>query len=206
MGNDHNGLYHRPPHIERIQQYPHSRRSPQQSNNPIPLQQNHHCRTNKPTCYDPPTFFFPPQPPPAAPAAPAVPIPHVAPVAPPVAAPPPPAPASQYRPPSPMQVDPVDVPLPTPSTASASTPDHPMLPPPGALASPHRPLSPRMLEIISQFQQQAITPEYGRSLPRIQNPEVDDLRHALADMFGLPPLPLPLPAPAGPAMSRLTTK
>src|SRR5947208_11046606 len=57
-----------------------------------------------------------------------------------------------------------------------------------------------MLEIITQFQQQAITPEYGRNLPRIQNPEVDDLRHALADMFGLPPLPLPLPAPAGPAI------
>src|SRR5947208_707497 len=116
-------------------------------------------------CYDPPTFFFPPQPPPAAPAAPAVPIPHIAPVAPPVAAPPPPAPAPQPRPPSPMQVDPVDVPLPTPSTASASTPDHPMLPPPGALASPQRSISPRMLEIISQFQQQAITPGYGRNLP-----------------------------------------
>jgi hypothetical protein len=47
MGNDHNGLHHRPPHIERIWQYPHSHWSPQQSDNPIPLQQNHYCRTNK---------------------------------------------------------------------------------------------------------------------------------------------------------------
>jgi hypothetical protein len=75
-----------------------------------------------------------------------------------------------------------------------------MFPLPGALASPQRSISPRMLEIIAQFQQQAITPEYGRNLPCIQNPEVDDLRHALADMFGLPPLPLPLPASAGPAI------
>jgi hypothetical protein len=44
-----------------------------------------------------------------------------------------------------MQVDPMDVPLPTPSTASASTPDYPMLPPPGALAIAHRSPSPRTL-------------------------------------------------------------
>jgi hypothetical protein len=89
------------------------------------------------SCSDPATFFFPPQPPPAAPAAPAVPIPHVAPVAPLVAVPPPPAPAPQYCPPSPMQVNSIDVPLLTPSTASASDPDHAMLPSPGALAIPN---------------------------------------------------------------------
>src|SRR5947208_14054404 len=99
-----------------------------------------------------------------------------------------------------MQVDPVDVPLPTPSTASASDPDHPMLPSPGALAIAHQSPSPRTLALIAQFQQQALTPGYRRNLPCIQNPEVDDLCHALADMFSLPLLPLPLPAPAGPAI------
>src|SRR5947208_10079605 len=99
-----------------------------------------------------------------------------------------------------MQVDPVDVPLPTPSTASASTPDHPMLPSPEALAIAHRSPSPRTLALIAQFQQPAITPGYGRSLPHIQNSEVDDRRHALADIIGLPPLPLPFPPPPRPPL------
>src|SRR5947208_10086574 len=63
-----------------------------------------------------------------------------------------------------------------------------------------RPTLLHTLALIAQFQQQALTPGYGRNLPRIQNPEVDDLHHALADMFSLPLLPLPLPAPAGPAI------
>ena len=134
-------------------------------------------------CYDPPQFFSsipvtPATTPPPAPAPPAIqPIP-VQPVA-------LPQPYIRTRPLSPMQVDPANVPLPTPST------DSDMLPPDQAM-----PASPRTRAFVEHLQgqivHQATTGERGRTTTRA----TQDLCDALADMFGLPPLPIPQASPA----------
>jgi hypothetical protein len=73
------------------------------------------------SCYNPGPSNFSFTPTPFAPG----PIPAPTPV--PAPAPTPaPVPASATQPPSPIQVDPANVPLPTPSTPSTHTPDHPM--------------------------------------------------------------------------------
>src|SRR5437588_8493051 len=121
-----------------------------------------------------------------------------------------PVPAPVVRPPSPIQVDPANVPLPTPSTPSTHTPDYPMrLPSPPVFCAPtpgpsqyhqlpivNHPLSPRMQSILESLQKEHIS-DQGRERPRhsTSTSDVQDLRHALADMFGLPPLPIPQPAP-----------
>ena len=84
-----------------------------------------------------------------------------------------------------MQVDPANVPLPTPSTNSdMSPPDQPM------------PASPRTHAFVKHLQgqivHQATTGERGRTTTRA----MQDLRNALADMFGLPLLSIPQPPPA----------
>ena len=134
------------------------------------------------SCYDPPQFFSsipvaPATAPLLAPAPPAVqPIP-VQPVAPPQL-------YIRTRPPSPMQVDPANVPLPTPST------DSDMLPPDQAM-----PASPKTHAFVEHLQgqivHQATTGERGRTTTRA----MQDLCDALADMFGLPPLPIPQSSP-----------
>ena len=91
------------------------------------------------------------------------------------------------RPPSPMQVNPANIPLPTPSTDSdMSPPDQPM------------PASPRTCAFVEHLQgqivHQATTGERGRTTTRA----TQDLRDALADMFGLPPLPIPQSSPVRP--------
>ena len=83
-----------------------------------------------------------------------------------------------------MQVDPANVPLPTPSTDSdMSPPDQPM------------PALPRTHTFIEHLQgqivHQATTGERGRTTTRA----MQDLRDALADMFGLPLLPIPQSSP-----------
>ena len=83
-----------------------------------------------------------------------------------------------------MQVDPANVPLPTPSTNSdMSPPDQPM------------PASPKTRAFIKHLQgqivHQATTRERGRTTTRV----LQDLCNALADMFGLPPLPIPQSSP-----------
>ena len=84
-----------------------------------------------------------------------------------------------------MQVDPANVPLPTPSTNSEmSPPDQAML------ASPRTHAFVEHLQ--GQIVHQATTRERGRTTTRA----TQDLRDALADMFGLPPLPIPQPPPA----------
>ena len=140
-------------------------------------------------CYNPPQIFTSlPNIPKAAPST-AAPAPVTAPVAPPIPAQPaqPTTPSQLYiktRTPSPMQVDPVNVPLPTPSTASRTTPRSAMSSPP----------SPRTQRIIQRMQQEAaalasgsISPPRGRATTR----EGQELRNALHDMFGLPPIPIP---------------
>ena len=84
-----------------------------------------------------------------------------------------------------MQVDPANVPLPTPSTDSAMLPpDQPM------------PALPRTHAFVEHLQgqivHQATTGERGRTTTRT----TQDLCNALADMFGLPPLPIPQSPPA----------
>ena len=84
-----------------------------------------------------------------------------------------------------MQVDPANVSLPTPSTDSSMLPpDQPM------------PASPRTCAFVKHLQgqivHQATTGERGRTTTRVSQ----DLCNALADMFGLPPLPIPQPPPA----------
>ena len=74
--------------------------------------------------------------------------------------------------------------LPTPSTDSSMLPpDQPM------------PASPRTCAFVKHLQgqivHQATTGERGRTTTRV----LQDLRNALADMFGLPPLPIPQPPP-----------
>ena len=83
-----------------------------------------------------------------------------------------------------MQVNPANVPLPTPSTNSdMSPPDQPM------------PASPRTRTFVEHLQgqivHQATTGERGRMTTRA----TQDLHNALADMFGLPPLPIPQSSP-----------
>ena len=132
-------------------------------------------------CYDPPQFFS------SIPVAPATAPPAVHAPAPPPAVQPIPAqpvaplqPYIRMRPPSPMQVDPANVPLPTPST------DSDMLPPDQPM-----PASPRTCAFVEHLQgqivHQATTGERGRTTTRA----TQDLRDALADMFGLPPLSIP---------------
>ena len=136
-------------------------------------------------CYDPPQFFssIPVAP---ATAPPAVHAPAPAPAAQPIPAQPvaPPQPYIRTQPPSPMQVDPANVPLPTPSTNSdMSPPDQPM------------PASPRTCAFVEHLQgqiiHQATTGERGRTTTRA----TQDLRNTLADMFSLPPLPIPQSSP-----------
>jgi hypothetical protein len=140
-----------------------------------------------------------------------IPVPAPAPVAAPTPAPVAAlAPTPVVRSPSPIQVDPADVPLPTPSTPSTHTPDYPMHPPsPPTFCAPtpgpsryhqlpivDHPLSPRMQSILKSLQKEHIS-ERGRERPRhsTSTSDVQDLCHALADMFGLPLLPIPQPAP-----------
>ena len=83
-----------------------------------------------------------------------------------------------------MQVDPANVPLPTPST------DSDMSPPDQAM-----PASPRTCAFVEHLQEQiahqATTGERGRTTTRA----TQDLCDALADMFGLPLLPIPQSSP-----------
>ena len=88
------------------------------------------------------------------------------------------------RPPLPMQVDPANVPLPTPSTDSnMSPPDQPM------------PASAKTCAFVEHLQgqivHQATTGERGRMTTRA----TQDLCDTLADMFGLPSLPIPQSPP-----------
>ena len=83
-----------------------------------------------------------------------------------------------------MEVDPANVPLPTPSTASCMTSHSSMSSPP----------SPRTQRIIQGMQQKAVvlassstSPPRGRATTR----EAQDLCNALTKMFGLPPIPIP---------------
>ena len=84
-----------------------------------------------------------------------------------------------------MQVNPANVPLPTPST------DSDMLPPDQPM-----PASPRTYTFVEHLQgqivHQATTGERGRTTTRA----MQDLCDALADMFGLPLLPTPQPPSA----------
>ena len=83
-----------------------------------------------------------------------------------------------------MQVDPANVPLPTLSIASCTTPHLSMSSPP----------SPRTQCIIQQMQQEAVALTSGSTSPprgRATTREAHDLRNALNAMFGLPPVPIP---------------
>ena len=131
------------------------------------------------TSYDPPQFFSSI---PVAPATAPAPPPAVQPI--PVQPAALPQPYIRMRPPSPMQVNPANIPLPTPSTDSdMSPPDQPM------------PASPRTHAFVEHLQgqivHQATMGERGRTTTRA----TQDLRDALADMFGLPPLPIPQSSP-----------
>src|SRR5207245_7540915 len=106
---------------------------------------------------------------------PAAPAPAPAPAPPPAPAP---VPTLVTRPPSPMQVHPANVPLPTPSTPSTHTPDYPMHPPsPPVFRAPtpgpsryhqlpivDHPLSPRMQSILESLQKEHIS-KRGRERP-----------------------------------------
>jgi hypothetical protein len=121
-----------------------------------------------------------------------------------------PAPAPVVQPPSPIQVDPANVLLPTPSTPSTHTPDQPMhspLPPTFCVPTPgpsqyhqlpiiNHSISLRMQSILKSLQGEHIS-EHGRERPHhsASTSNVQDLCHALADMFGLPLLPISQPAP-----------
>ena len=151
----------------------------------LPKQRRGERGCTKAGCYDPPQFFS------SIPIAPATTPPAAhAPALPPAVQPIPVQPVAlpqQYirtRPPSPMQVDPANVPLPTPSTNSdMSPPDQTM------------PASPRTRAFVEHLQgqivHQAATGERGRTTTRA----TQDLHDALADMFGLPPLPNPQSSP-----------
>ena len=140
-------------------------------------------------CYDPPQFFA---------SLPGVPIaalpttvsaPATAPVAPLIPAQPaqpaaPPQPHIKLRSPSPMQVNPANVPLPTLSTASHTTPHSSMSSPP----------SPRTQRIVQRMQQEAATLDSGSISPprgRATTREGQELCNALHAMFGLPSVPIP---------------
>jgi hypothetical protein len=95
--------------------------------------------------------------------------------------------------------------LPTPSTPSTHTPDHPMHSPSPPtfhistlgpsryqqLPIVNRPVSSGMQSILESLQREHIS-EHGRERPHhsTSTSDVQDLHHALADMFGLPPLPI----------------
>ena len=84
-----------------------------------------------------------------------------------------------------MQVDPANIPLPTPSTDSdISLPDRPM------------PASPRTHAFVEHLQGQIIHQATTRERGRITTRALQDLHNALTDMFGLPPLPIPQSPPA----------
>ena len=83
-----------------------------------------------------------------------------------------------------MQVDPANVPLPTPSTASHTTPHSSMSSPP----------SPRTQRIIQRMQQEAVALASGSASPprgRATTREWQELRNALHAMFRLPSVPIP---------------
>ena len=83
-----------------------------------------------------------------------------------------------------MQVDPANVPLPTLSTASHTTPHSSMLSPP----------SPRTQHIIQCMQQEAAALASGSASPprgRATTREGQELHNALHAMFGLSPVPIP---------------
>ena len=89
------------------------------------------------------------------------------------------------QPPLPMQVDPANVPLPTPSTNSdMSPPNQPML------------ASPRTCTFVKHLQGQIVHQATTRERGRITTRATQDLHDALADMFGLPPLSIPQLPPA----------
>jgi hypothetical protein len=109
-----------------------------------------------------------------------------------------------------MQVDLANVPLPTPSTTSTHTPDQPMRPPSpptfrvstSGLSQYHTlPIVDHLISLGMQailgFLQPGATSEHERERPHhsASTSDMHDLHHALADMFGLPPLPIPQPAP-----------
>ena len=86
-----------------------------------------------------------------------------------------------------MQVDPQDVPLPTPSTDSALLSYQ-------TLSPTSQTISPRTQQIIQQTQQEAIMLASSSASPprvRASTREAQDLHNALADMFSLPLLPIP---------------
>ena len=148
-------------------------------------------------CYNPPPFFHPlpsipsapqhmtlhmtsqppqPQQPQVVPALPVQPEPHLVPLPPSV---------SCHR--LPMAIDPKDVPLLTPSTDSASLSYQ-------TLSPSSQPVSPRTQQIIQHICQEAVVlASSSASSPRgrASTREAQDLCNALADMFGLPPLPIP---------------
>jgi hypothetical protein len=91
-----------------------------------------------------------------------------------------------------MAINPKDIPLPTPSIGSASLSYQ-------TLSPLSRPVSPRTQQIIQRTQQEAVTLASGSASPprgRASTREAQSLCNALADMFGLPPLPIPQHAPA----------
>jgi hypothetical protein len=109
----------------------------------------------------------------------------------------------------PIQVEPADVSLPTPSTASSQAPNQSMqspLPPlfhipalgPSCydtLPIVNCPILPGMQGILNSLQREHIS-EQGRERPHhsTSTSDIHNLHHALADMFGLPPLLIPKPA------------
>ena len=130
-------------------------------------------------CYDPPQIFTSlPSLPKTAPST-AAPAPVTAPVAPPIPAQPaqptaPPQPYIKPQSPSPMQVDPANVPLPTPSTASRMTPRSAMSSPP----------SPRTQCIVRCMQQEAAALASGSVSPPRGSVT---LLSPIFFSFGLPP-------------------
>ena len=91
-----------------------------------------------------------------------------------------------------MAIDPKDVPLLTPSTNSASLSYQ-------TLSPSSQPVCPRTQQIIQHTCQEAVMLASGSASPprgRASTREAQDLCNALADMFGLPPLPIPQHAPA----------
>ena len=83
-----------------------------------------------------------------------------------------------------MQVDPANVPLPTPST------DSDMLPPDQPM-----PASPRTRAFVEHLQGQIVHQATMGERGRMTTRAMQDLCNALADMFGLPLLPIPQSSP-----------